>query len=180
MDIGRWRKILQCLGKIADPLLGPRLVKPGLGTQLGPSLAQQSPAEAAKNWVSYDFERAAKGQMWTESDIGLHQLQTTSDLYPNGESSRQVLKTAEMNSTLFFFFFKKRFYPFIFRERAREWVRGRGTSMCSCLSCAPPLGTWPTTQACALTGNQTGNSLVHRLVLNTLSYTSQGYFSTFK
>ena len=25
----------------------------------------------------------------------------------------------------------------------------------------PPLGTWPATQACALTGNRTGNPLVH-------------------
>ena len=40
----------------------------------------------------------------------------------------------------------------------------------------PPLGTWPATQACALTGNQTGDTLVHRLVLNLLSHTSQGYF----
>ena len=38
------------------------------------------------------------------------------------------------------------------------------------------LGTWPTTQACALTGNQTGDPLVHGLVLNPLSHTSQGYF----
>ena len=39
---------------------------------------------------------------------------------------------------------------------------------------APPLGTWPATQACALTGNQTSNPSVHRLVLNPLSHTSQG------
>ena len=39
----------------------------------------------------------------------------------------------------------------------------------------PPLGgTWPTTQACALTGNQTSDPLVHRLALNPLSHTSQG------
>ena len=37
-----------------------------------------------------------------------------------------------------------------------------------------PLGTWPTTQACSLTGNQTCNSLIHRPVLNPLSHTSQG------
>ena len=36
------------------------------------------------------------------------------------------------------------------------------------------LGTWPTTQACAVTGNQTTNPLAHRLVLNPLSHTSQG------
>ena len=29
----------------------------------------------------------------------------------------------------------------------------------------PLLGTWPVTQACALTGNQTGDSLVHRLFI---------------
>ena len=38
----------------------------------------------------------------------------------------------------------------------------------------PPLGTWPTTQACALTRNQTNDLLVHRPVLNPLSHTSQG------
>ena len=38
----------------------------------------------------------------------------------------------------------------------------------------PMLVTWPSTQACALTGNQTLDPLVHRLVLNPLSHTSQG------
>ena len=39
----------------------------------------------------------------------------------------------------------------------------------------PPLGTWPTAQACALPGNQTGNlSLVCRPALNSLSHTRQG------
>ena len=38
----------------------------------------------------------------------------------------------------------------------------------------PQLGTWPAPQACALTGNQTGASLVCRLALNPLSHTSQG------
>ena len=36
------------------------------------------------------------------------------------------------------------------------------------------LGTWPATQACALTGNQTGDLLVRRPALNPLSHTSQG------
>ena len=46
----------------------------------------------------------------------------------------------------------------------------------------PPFGTWPATQACALTENQTSNPLVHRLALNPLSYTSQGllFFFFFK
>ena len=38
----------------------------------------------------------------------------------------------------------------------------------------PLLGIWPATQACALTGNRTGDPLVCRLVLNPLSHTSQG------
>ena len=36
------------------------------------------------------------------------------------------------------------------------------------------LGTWPATQAHALTGNRTGNVLVHRPELNPLSHSSQG------
>ena len=35
------------------------------------------------------------------------------------------------------------------------------------------LGSWPTTQACALTGNRTGDPLVCRALLNPLSYSSQ-------
>ena len=38
----------------------------------------------------------------------------------------------------------------------------------------PLLGAWPATQACALTGNQTNDPLVHRALLNPLSHTSQG------
>ena len=38
----------------------------------------------------------------------------------------------------------------------------------------PQLGTWPATQACALTGNRTSDSLVPRLALSPLSHTSQG------
>ena len=40
----------------------------------------------------------------------------------------------------------------------------------------PPMGTWPTTQACALTGNRTSDPLVHRPALSPhqVSHTSQG------
>ena len=41
----------------------------------------------------------------------------------------------------------------------------------------PQLGPWPATQACALTGNGTGDPLVHRSELNPLSHTSQGAFN---
>ena len=43
----------------------------------------------------------------------------------------------------------------------------------------PLLGTWPTTQGFALTGNRTGDPLVPRLALNPLSYTSQENFNIF-
>ena len=65
-----------------------------------------------------------------------------------------------------------RFLFYFQRKGGRK--RGRETSVPGCLSCAPPLGTWPATQACALTGNQTDDPLVHRLALNPLSHTSQG------
>ena len=45
----------------------------------------------------------------------------------------------------------------------------------------PLLGTWHTTQACALTGNLTSDPLVHRSALNPLSHTIQSttYISVF-
>ena len=69
------------------------------------------------------------------------------------------------------FFFLQRFCLF-FRERKR----GRETSICDYLSCTP-LGTWPETQACALTGNRTCDPLLHRPALNPLSHTSPGSVS---
>ena len=51
-------------------------------------------------------------------------------------------------------------FIYLFLEGKGERKRGRETSVCGCLSKWPPLGTWPATQACALTGNRTGNPLV--------------------
>ena len=48
-----------------------------------------------------------------------------------------------------------------------------------CLSHTPQLGTWPTTQGCALAGNQIVNLLVPKMALNVLSHTSQGYKGLF-
>ena len=67
-----------------------------------------------------------------------------------------------------FGFFNLRFYLFIFRGEGREKYQ------CVVPSHAPPLGTWPATQAWALTRNQTSDPLVRRLALNPLSHTSQG------
>ena len=73
------------------------------------------------------------------------------------------------------------FYLFIFRERDKEGERERGKETLVCeryidrLPLARPQGgTLLGTQACALTGNQTGHLSVLRLALNTLSHTSQG------
>ena len=38
----------------------------------------------------------------------------------------------------------------------------------------PLLGTWPATQACAPTGNQSCDPLIYRSALSPLSHTSQG------
>ena len=62
------------------------------------------------------------------------------------------------------------FYWFIFRQKGREGEKHQ----CVVASCEPLLGSWPTIQACALTGNWTCNPLVLRLVVNPLSHTSQG------
>ena len=57
---------------------------------------------------------------------------------------------------------------FLFRERGREGEREGERNQCVVASCAPPLGTWPATQECALTGSRTGDPLVCRLALNPL------------
>ena len=68
-----------------------------------------------------------------------------------------------------------RFYLFTFLDKGegREKERERNINMWLLLT-HPLLGTWPTTQACALIGNRTSNRLVCRLELNLLSHTSQG------
>ena len=70
-------------------------------------------------------------------------------------------------------FFKDFVYLFIFRERGREGERGGVKHQCV-FDSHPLLGTWPATQVCALTGNQTTDPLLCRLALNPLSYICQG------
>ena len=74
----------------------------------------------------------------------------------------------------FILFLKILFTLFLDRRKGRERERDRNINVWLPLT-HPLLGTWPTTQACALTGNQTSDPLVHRPVLNPLSHTSQGY-----
>ena len=75
---------------------------------------------------------------------------------------------------LFYIYISQDFiYLFLDREEGREKESERNINVW--LPFTHPLrGTWPTTQACALTGNQTGDPLVRRLALNPLSHTSQG------
>ena len=82
--------------------------------------------------------------------------------------------------TFFFFLFFFIFYLFTFRERRKEGEReGENINVWLPLE-RPQPGTRPTTQACALTGNQTHDPVVCRQVLNPLSHTSQGTRSLFK
>ena len=83
--------------------------------------------------------------------------------------------------SIFFFYlfvFQKHLFIYFQREEGREKQRERNINVWLLLV-RPLLGTWPTPQACALTGNRTGNPLVHRLALNPLSHTSQGYYLYF-
>ena len=68
---------------------------------------------------------------------------------------------------------------FIFLQRDRKGGRKRRKHPCVVASCKPQLGTQPATQACALTGNQTSNPLICRLVLNPLSHTNRVCFCNF-
>ena len=75
------------------------------------------------------------------------------------------------------FFFKD--FIYLFLERGTEGERERNINVWLPFTC-PLLGTWPATQARALTGNRTGNPLVHRHTLNPLSSTSQGGFYSYR
>ena len=72
--------------------------------------------------------------------------------------------------TFLFFNFLKIFNLSLESGERREKERERNINVWFPLV-RPHLGTWSSTQACALTGNQTGDPLVCRLVLSPLSHT---------
>ena len=72
------------------------------------------------------------------------------------------------------FFFKDFIYLFLQRGEGKG-RRKKERNINVWLPLAHPmLGTWPATQACALTGDQTRDPLVHSPELNPLSHSSQG------
>ena len=84
----------------------------------------------------------------------------------------------EFNFVEFIHFFKKDFiYLLLMRGEGREKERERNNNVQE-IDQLPlahlQLGTWLTTQACALTENRTSNPLAHRLTFNPLSHSSQG------
>ena len=74
----------------------------------------------------------------------------------------------------FFLFLFFRFYLFL--ERAKEGERGEKHQCVAASHVHSLLGTWSTTQACALMGKPADDPLVRRMALNPLSHTSQGCF----
>ena len=64
-------------------------------------------------------------------------------------------------------------YLFLERGEGKKKERERNINVWLHLT-HPHLGTWPATQACALTGNQTRDLSFCRPVLNPLSHTTQG------
>ena len=88
---------------------------------------------------------------------------------------RFLLKSRRDYFDFFSFFFFWTLFIYFYRERGMEGERERNIIVWLPLMC-PLLGSWPATQACALTGNQTGDLLLCSLVLNPLSHPSQGKY----
>ena len=73
----------------------------------------------------------------------------------------------------------KDFYLFIFRERGKEGEREGEKRQSVVALMHPLLGTYPATQACALTRNQSSSPVVCSPALTPLSYTSHSYTVAF-
>ena len=96
-----------------------------------------------------------------------------------GETEKETLICCATYSSIdWSILFLKRFYLFIIRERGRELEREGEKHRCvtelsiGCLMAQP--GTWPTTLACALTRNRTGDLLLCGMMPKPLSHTDWG------
>ena len=118
-DRQRW--ILWCLGTFVYPPLDPVLIKSQLSRATWPILAVAKPGGIShKLWITFSFTCSpAVGQIWTASDIVLHQLQTTLEQYRKGDHSRQALNSAETSATLFFSRFSLSLSFFFFYSHLR-------------------------------------------------------------
>ena len=70
--------------------------------------------------------------------------------------------------------FLKSLFTFFFFTEGKGGSKREINNNVWLLSMHPLLGSWPATQACALTGSQTSDPLVYRPAHNPLSHTSQG------
>ena len=89
-------------------------------------------------------------------------------------SQRNSFQQLSCTNPLAFGFFLIFFLIYLFLEWERDGERKGEKYQCVVTSHTPLLGTWPTTQACALTGNGASDPLVCILVLSPMSHTSWG------
>ena len=82
-----------------------------------------------------------------------------------------VCSSLLLSALPFFFFFFKRFYVFIFRERGGRETEGEKHLWLPLVD--PQVGTWPTAQTYTVTRSQTSNLMICKLTLSPLSHTSQ-------
>ena len=76
---------------------------------------------------------------------------------------------------MYYLFILKIYLLIYFLERGEGREKERERNVDQLPLARPRMGTWPSTQACALTGNRAGDLSTHRQALNPLSHTSQGY-----
>ena len=79
---------------------------------------------------------------------------------------------------IIFYFFKDFIYLFVERGKGREKERERNINVWLPLA-HPPLGTWPTAQACALDWESNRRPFNSQASTQPLSHTSQGYYYVF-
>ena len=120
--------------------------------------------ELKGHWFDYQSEHTSG--LWARSPVGGVQEATT-----HWCSSPSFSLSLPLSKK------KILFILFLDGGEEREKERERNINVWLPVMC-PLLGTWPATQACALTGNWTSNPLVHSLMLNPLSHTSLGSFFT--
>ena len=100
----------------------------------------------------------------------------TETIQKNIKDTTFLKRKMALSIILYFFFFFLRCYLFTFREgEGRE--KEREIDQLPLTRTQPR--TWSATQACALTGNRTGDPLAHRPALSPLSHPSSSAHSLF-